>query len=216
MALLLLQQTGASSRMDQDGGQGLAADAMVATAAGVSNETSGARIQASSKIFSGQIKASEKQDGAVQAALEYLDSDKFHSSDPAVKDTLKKLMSENGPEFLAKVSAEKSKNGGISTENAIVNAISETIRDNRDQFSAGEFVIGFKLTAGGSIMSNIADVNGNSTYQSLMDAISADTRAFSEAIRSGATEFAGALTTNHQEMKDWTQKWAAEFGFELG
>ena len=168
-AVLIVQQANPSTAAATASDQACAPDAILAAAMGVSGETGGARLQASSAIDNGLWDGKQNQDGFVQAALDYLDSDLFQSSDPRVKDTLKKLIAENGEEFAAMVQAEKGRNAGMTLENAIANAIGATIHDNRGEFSAGEFVVGFKFAGGGSINNNIADLDGNGTYQSMMD-----------------------------------------------
>jgi len=214
--VLILQQASPSTTAATAGDQASAPDAILAAATGVSGETGGVRLQASSSINNGLWDGKQKQDGVVQAALDYLDSDLFQSSDPQVKDTLKKLIAENGEEFAAKVQAEQSKNAGITLENAIVNAIGTTIRDNRGEFSAGEFVVGFKFTGGGMI-ENIADINGNSTYQSMMDDFHTAHAALLSARQSGETGLWSDAGSPPAEaaFSAWTDEWLTRFGFDL-
>lgn len=214
-AVLILQQPNSSDAAATGRNPASVPDAMLVTATGVSGEPSAAKIQASSSISNGLWDGKEKRDGVVQAALDYLDSALFQSSDPRVKDTLKNLIGENGEEFARQVQAEQSKNAGITLENAIVNAIGATIRDNRGQFSAGEFVVGFKFSGGGSMINNIADINGNSTYQSMMDDLKAQRTAFSNAMRSGGTDFRTDSGAGQAALSTWTDKWLTSFGFDL-
>ncbi len=216
-AVLILQQPNSSDAAATGRNPVSVPDAMLATATGVSGEPSAAKIQASSSISNGLWDGKEKRDGVVQAALDYLDSDLFQSSDPRVKDTLKKLIGENGEEFARQVQAEQSKNAGITLENAIVNAIGATIRDNRGQFSAGEFVVGFKFSGGGSMIENIADINGNSTYQSMMDDFHTAHAALLSARQSGETGLWSDAGTRPAEaaFSAWTDEWLTRFGFDL-
>lgn len=216
-AVLILQQAGPSTAAATGSDQASAPDAILAAVTGVSGETGGARLQASSSINNGLWDGKEKQDGVVQAALDYLDSDLFQSSDPRVKDTLKKLIADNGEEFAAKVQAEKGRDAGMTLENAIVNGIGATIRDNRGEFSAGEFVVGFKFAGGGAMIQNIADVNGNSTYQSMMADFQAAHAALLSARQSGETGLWSDAGTGPAEanFSAWTDKWLTSFGFDL-
>jgi len=226
-ALLILQQTSSSS-VANDNDQ-TAADKITAIVNGVSGETSPVKTQASSTINSALLDVKEKEESTVQAALDYLDSDLFQSSDPTVKDTLKKLISENGSEFALKVKMQQSKNSGISLENAIAIALTETINGNRDKFTVDEIVVGFKLPGGGGLISNIADINGNSTQQSLMDNLKEQRESYISAAAAlhGSSEtsdpetlksISAALNGNTfsgelAALESWNNKWREAFGF---
>jgi hypothetical protein len=224
-ALLILRQTNDASNGGNSSNQASPADDLISTANGVSSENSPAKTKASSAINGALLDLKEKQDSTVQAALEFIDSDNFQSSDPTLKDTLKKIISENGEDFARKVQSWQVKAPGISLDNAISNALKETITRNRDKFSDGEIVIGTKYARGGMGLTAIPAKDGSSTYQSLTDASKAEALALmqanrdavNEAIANGETPPGLKTPENlpaHQATRDWANKWFNEFGWE--
>jgi len=166
-ALLILWQTSAASAASRADAGKSAADNIAAIVNGISDEASRARTQASSVINSTLLDMKETDDDLISGALALLDSDSFQSSDPNVANVIKKLISDDGDKFASLVKMEKAKSPGISDDNAIANAIQSLIRSNRSSFGDEEFVIGIKLSSGGAIISNIEDINGNSTINRL-------------------------------------------------
>lgn len=227
-ALLILRQPYASTVLAA--GPATAADKIAAIASGVSSEDDAVKTQASSAINSALLDMKGADDKIVSDALAFLDSESFQSSDPSVKDTLKQLISEKGDQFVALVNAEKAKHPGITSDNAMANAIRGLIDGNRDRFGDGEFIIGFKLANGGSIIANIADINGNSTSQLLSEESSTARAAFVDAFadfravdeddpeavksagRAMTASLSSALEAANAHMQ-WMQKWADAFGF---
>ncbi|OCP35043.1 hypothetical protein BC360_28925 [Ensifer sp. LC163] len=66
-------------------------------------------------------------------------------------------------------------------ETAIANALTATIRENRKQFGQGEFVVGYDTKLDGKLLHYIADVEGKSGAQMLVDSNEAARTAYDEA-----------------------------------
>jgi len=196
-----------------------------------SGYASAAKLQVNSSIQSALLDIKQANDSIVSGALEFLDSGNIKSNDPSVTDTIKQIISNDGDKFAALVKAEKTRSPAISDDNAIANAIQKLIRDNRSQFGDDEFVIGFKLSSGASIIANIEDVDGKSTSNTLRSNVSSKQKAYLDAIAAfqaatkdsnsliipgGASlrETAIAMATAQDAAYDWTMKWYKAFGFD--
>ncbi|MCJ8521863.1 hypothetical protein ABID21_005037 [Pseudorhizobium tarimense] len=214
-ALLILRQTNDASNAGNSSNQTSPADDLTSTVNGVSSENSPAKTKASSAINGALLDLKEKQDSTVQAALDFIDSDNFKASDLTLKDTLKKLISENGEDFAKKVQAWQVRAPGISLENALINAVKDTITDNREQFTSGEIILGIKFPSGGAAgLTSIPALDGSSEHGTLIDARKAELAEFSARIRAGETEFKPDDGSHHTAMQDWANKWFDEFGWD--
>lgn len=226
-ALFILRQVDSSSVPLNDKGAKSATDKIAAIANGISGETSTPKAQASSAINKALLDRQENQDGIVSNALAFLDSENFKTSDAGVTDVIKRLISEDGAKFASLVNAEKAKGSGMTSDNAMANAIRTLIRDNRSQFGVDEFVIGFKLSNGGAILDNIEDINGNSTSKTLMADLQAAQSAVTEAakvihisnrdntdaLRAASAVFKdGSFTKASEASSQWLVKWMDAFG----
>ncbi|MDK1376719.1 MULTISPECIES: hypothetical protein [unclassified Sinorhizobium] len=228
-ALLILQQVRAPASQE-NGNESSATDEITAIVNKVSTRDSPVKMQAASQINSGLLDVKQTNGEIVSGALQFLESEDFKSSDPSVKDTLKKLISEDGDRFAALVKAEKANHAGITDDNAIANAIYGLIKGNRDRFTDNEFVIGFRFSNGGSNMLNIEDINGNSTSGALSARHSANMAEWAAAV-DGFLEAGNDTTklTNSEggklksvitsvfaglaEQAAWNNKWREAFGF---
>lgn len=228
-ALLILQQANASSARPDDSKANSAADNIAAIVNGISSQTSVPKAQAASAIGKALLDSHESRDGIVSDALAFLDSDSFKTSDVGVTDVIKRLIIDDGARFASLVNAEKAKGSGMTNDNAMANAIRSLIRDNRSQFGADEFVIGFKLSNGGAIIDNIEDINGNSTSKKLMSDLQAAQSALTEAAKiihisnsdnTDALKAASAVfndsnfTKASEASSQWLAKWLDAFGLQ--
>ncbi|WEX74558.1 hypothetical protein PYH37_001996 [Sinorhizobium numidicum] len=148
----------------------------------VSSEASGAQTQAAASINSALLDIAEKQNAVVSIALKFIDSDKFKSSDPTIKETLKKVIAANREAFAARITDQQSNSPEMSMEEAIANAITITIRSNRDRFADGEILVGYKVPTG-IILYNVADITGYSSSRYIEDDLEEAEGAFRQAAR---------------------------------
>ncbi|HEV7433558.1 MAG TPA: hypothetical protein VGO22_01590 [Pseudorhizobium sp.] len=95
-----------------------------------------------------------------------------------------------------------------------MNALTETITENRGEFSSGEIVLGIKFSGGAAGFTSIPAIDGRSEYGSLVDARKAESAAFSARIRSGETDLRPDSSGPDAGMQDWANKWFNEFGWE--
>lgn len=225
-ALLILQRANTPAANGQEKS---ALDKITDIINGVSSEDSAVKTQAAAKINSAYLDVKQTDD-IVSHTLDYLDSDLFKASDPDLKDAIKQLVEDESGGLMALVKAERLKNPSITDDNAVANALQGLIREHRDRFMDGEFVLGFGFTGGGSAIVNIEDINGNSTSKSLNDLLSAKRTIMNDAVKAFLSEGQDTSTlTNSQDgrFRDtsdgyfaalntsvaWMEKWAAEFGF---
>ncbi|MGF6176974.1 hypothetical protein [Ensifer sp. 4252] len=182
-ALLILRRPEAN-------GTANAADTILKTANNVSAEPGKATTQATAAAANALLDKQARSDALVTLAVDFLESDKFKSSDPDVKDTLKGLVEKNREALAAKIDAERERDPMMPLETAIAHALTATIRENRKQFGEGEFVIGYDTKLDGKMLHYIADVEGKSGAQMLADSHEAARIAFDEArqARAEATE----------------------------
>ncbi|MFK0274143.1 hypothetical protein ACIQUG_10740 [Ensifer sp. NPDC090286] len=221
-ALIVLQQVQAPADRGNDTKPN-AVDQIAAIVNGGTGGDSPEKTRAAARINSGMLDAQQAK-GDASAALTYLESGKFKSSDPSVKQTLKMLISEDSERFAALVEEEKATKPGITNDNAIANAIYSLIESNREQFPAGEFVIGFRFANGGSNIINMLDANGNSTRGALSARHSANIAALITASETGTPEGSASddgkmrdavrsLQASISDQVAWTKRWRDAFGF---
>lgn len=158
-----------------------AADTILKTANNVSAEPCKATTQAASAAANALLDKQARSDALVTLAVNFLDSDKFKSSDPEVKDTLRALIEKNGEALAAKIEAEREQDPLMPLETAIANALTATIRENRKQFGPGEFVVGYDTKLDGKMLHYIADVESKSGAQMLAGSHEAARIAYDEA-----------------------------------
>lgn len=177
-ALLILRQTEATGADGADN----AADTILKAANNVSAEPSKATAQAESAVAKATLDKQARAGALVALAVDFLESDKFKSSDPDVKDTLKALIEKNGAALAVKIEAERERNPGMLIETAIANALTTTIRENRKQFGEDEIVVGYD-TDDGKVLHYVADAQGKSGAQMLYDGHEANRMALEGATR---------------------------------
>lgn len=219
-ALLILRRPEASAT----DGTSNAADTILKTVNTVSAEPGKATTQAASAAANALLDKQARADALVTLAIDFLESDKFKSTDPDVKGTLKALIESKPHALVAKIEAERERDPLIPIDAAIANALTATIRDNRKQFGEDEFVIGYD-TSDGKMLHYIADAEGRSGEQVLADSHDADRIAFEEArkTRDNASEaFFGAASLaflraqsrydeSSRTMKEWHEVWSKFF-----
>lgn len=222
-AIIVLQQVQSPADRGNDTKPN-AVDKITAIVNGVTGGDSPENTKATARISRGLLDAQQARGGDASGALKYLESGKFKSSDPSVKETLKILISEDSERFAALVEDEKATKPGITNDNAIANAIYGLIISNREQFPAGEFVIGFRFANGGSNMINMPDANGNSTSGALSARHSANIAALITASETSTPEGSAsdggkvqdAVRSLQDSMSDqaaWSKRWRDAFGF---
>ncbi|MDK1373585.1 MULTISPECIES: hypothetical protein [unclassified Sinorhizobium] len=220
-ALLILQQ----SRVADDKPPS-AADPLLEAANKVSSEPSAAQTQAVAAVNSALLDLAEKQDSLVSIAMKFIDSEKFKSSDPNIKETLKKVIESNREAFAARIMDQQANQPGMPLEEAIANAITMTIRSNRDRFAEGEIFVGYKIFDS-KILHNIADITGYSSSRYLEEDLEEAEDAYEQAVR-GLAEAEGDqlqwATRDHEvasryyeeaqdALMEWNSTWLKKFGW---
>ncbi|WEX86449.1 hypothetical protein PZN02_002732 [Sinorhizobium garamanticum] len=220
-ALMILQQ----SRVADDKPPS-AADPLLEAANKVSSEPSAAQTQAVAAVNSALLDLAAKQDSLVSIAMKFIDSDKFKSSDPTIKETLKKVIESNREAFAARIMDQQANQPGMLLEEAIANAVTMTIRGNRDRFAEGEIFVGYK-TSGNLILHNIADITGYSSSRYLEEDLEEAQDAYEQAVRGleeaeddqlrWATRDHEVASRYYEEAQDalmeWNATWLRKFGW---
>lgn len=219
-ALLILRPSQAGAT----GGTADAADTILKTANTVSAEPGKATTQATSAAANALLDKQARADALVTLAIDFLESDKFKSSDPDVKDTLKALIESKPHALAAKIEAERERDPSMPIEAAIANALTATIRENRKQFGEDEFVIGYDKSDG-KMLHYIADAEDRSGGQMLGDGHEANRIAYDEARKTRDTASEADLDAaslaflraqsrydeSSRTMKEWNAAWYTFF-----
>ncbi|HEV7305623.1 hypothetical protein [Ensifer sp.] len=213
---------------DQDAGVVDASDGILKAANGISAEPGRATTQATDAINRSLLETKARADAFIGTALEFVNSDRFKVSDPAVKETLKALLSENGEFFAARMEAELANDPDLRREEAMAIALTETVRSNRSRFGEGEIVLGYDLKDVPNQIHYVADVEGHTSGGFLAQAENEARTALGEAqkwqknAKDGAKEDAGvavdAAERRHRTvfamLQEWNTMWAKKFGWK--
>ncbi|HEV7318410.1 MAG TPA: hypothetical protein VGO04_07365 [Ensifer sp.] len=169
-----------------------------------------------------------RADGFIGMALEFLNSHRFKSSDPEVKETLKALIAENGDALAARIEAELQNKPDMKHEEAIANALTATVRSNRKRFAETEIVLGYDLKYSPNQLHYIADKDGHTSGGYLAQVASEASEALWEAHKWRSNAKGGALEEANkaldiadrryrnvsQSLQEWNAMWAKKFGWK--
>ncbi|QRY67806.1 hypothetical protein JVX98_26240 [Ensifer sp. PDNC004] len=226
VALEILRRT--ATEAEEKTGSADSANSILKAANGVSAEPGRATTQAQGAINNSMLELKARADAFVGKALELVNSDRFRSSDPNVKATLKAILNEQGEAFAGRVEAELLNNPGLLHEEAIAMALTATVRSNRSRFAESEIVLGYDLKIGPDQLHHVADADGHSTGQFLADAreearIGLDIAQKARANAKGDAALAEALKAEEeaeriyqrtqQSANEWNGHWTKKFGW---
>ncbi len=223
-ALLILRRPEANAA----DGAANAADTVLMTANNVSAEPGKATTQATAAAANAVLDKQARADAMVTLAIDFLESDKFKSSDPEVKDKLKALIESNGAALAARIESEREHDPSMPIETAIANALTATIRANRKQFGEGEIVVGYDTRLDGKLLHYVADIDGKSGAQMLFDSHEATRIAYDDARNmrdqaSGEAEGPASLAFLQAQrryeqsslvMREWQNMWYKLFKWD--
>ncbi|OCP02461.1 MULTISPECIES: hypothetical protein [unclassified Ensifer] len=213
---------------DQEPGAANSTDGLIKAANGISTEPGRATTQAADAINNTLLDMKARADGYVGMALEFVNSDRFKSSDPDAKETLKALLNENGDIFAARIEAELQNKPGLKLEEAIATALTATVRSNRSRFAETEIVLGYDLKHQANQIHYIADADGHSSGGYLAQAAGEASEGLMEARKwhmnakdgelqdaTAAVEAADRRYRNvYSLLQDWNTMWAKKFGWK--
>jgi len=229
VALEILRRT--ATEAEEKAGSADSANSILKAANGVSAEPGKATTQALGTINNSMLELKARADAFVGMALELVNSDRFKSSDPNVKATLKAILNEQGEVFAGRVEAELLNDPDLKQEEAIANALTATVRGNRSRFAESEIVLGYDLKIAADQLHYVADADGHSTGGFLADAreearIGLDIAREARFNAKGDAALAEALKVEEaaeriyrrtqQSVNDWNGYWTKKFGWPEG